>query len=1439
MSILGGIINAFDGSGDTIIIIPATSAAVYEPYYLLSQIKTVDGSGSDLDADLLDGYHATHFGTAAQIQTLQNVDVSLQSQINNLFAVGSRLVYRENFTGNGTSTNFVLTGALQNAGYTTGSWSAANVLTALQADATDLNGKAIYDSVIPIYRDRINVSTIDSFGNVTLDHIPQAGQQFSIWYWYQLTSSDVLSYYYREDHVAEMEADGVQTASQVDVFTSSFGNIVLRTTDNTVQKALDRLDDYVELQALSGSQDLRLRAEVIAISGDLQAQINSINVVGGTNVSVVEGPINTFTVSTLGDISRAEVGVITGGLQQQINAIVQESTTISSSGASIVVTQNGHNFNLEVATAPIQNHNSLNGLQGGSAGEYYHLTASEYANISGAGSVNTSVQLPWKYDRTTTASDPGNGKFRLNNTTVGSATALYISKKTDSGIDAYNILRNMDVGDRIYLQNSADASEAIIVTVSGTITNNTSWFSIPFTVDGQATSTTFTDKKVFSFLLINTTHVDLSAYTLLSTTASISGNLQTQITNEVSARIAADLLLTPLSTTANISGGLNTRLTTVENNYATKATPVAGTYNTVSVNGQGIVTAGSNADYATNSTVASVSGSLQNQININTTNIAAISGSSGSYVPYTGATSNVNLGTRKLTADALVLNQSPVTAVAPGQISWNASDKTFDMGLTSAVTLQVGQEELTRVYNGTASVINNGQPVYITAIVNDDPSVALASAIGSIGADTQTVCAGIATETISPSGHGFITNRGKVRGLNTAGYTTGQTIYLGETPGTFTAQTSGFAYGSHVNPIGYVGLVDSISGSVFVNIRNESALLSLSERETNVVLGNSISNGVYEYTGMTIATSASFTVPAMKGWIVENTGVYATQPFVLNVIYPGATLPVTNIATQDFTYVLVDRNNAITQQSTFPTPQDRRDKIWLGKIVHMNRASISVINNTVDYNTSPFSAVRDMFTALPLINDGVTPYPAGANLSFNKSAGDLYGMGINWTNNQKSPNKVSLSSSLPVSFFYATRTTIASSTTTLVVPTNYDVGGTITALPGGGGTATNQRIYQFPTGAVVVQYGQTSYTSLTNAIAGTQTESFVKHPATFGSAVLIGILSITKNCTDISDTTRARFTPASAFGEVTGGTSGISTTTLQQAYDNSSNPEILINSTLDGVTIKNGTGNADNVTRLIEGQNTAGTVTSFILADGTFNSAYSIVNSISGASGSIVTHDASGKLLDSGILATSLASTTTVASISGSLNTRLTTVENNYATKAAPVAGTYNTVTVNGQGIVTSGSNVDYATNSTVATVSGGLNTRVTNLENAGYITSSALIPYALTTTVASISGSLAVDGLHLTLEGPSVRAYDLAYRMNYAGTITNSYYTTETGSIVGSVTINGNNVGGLNGLTIGTGSATATSTNTFAVGDRIRLNVTSVTAGTQYTTLSLRIVRS
>jgi hypothetical protein len=124
---------------------------------------------------------------------------------------------------------------------------------------------------------------------------------------------------------------------------------------------------------------------------------------------------------------------------------------------------------------------------------------------------------------------------------------------------------------------------------------------------------------------------------------------------------------------------------------------------------------------------------------------------------------------------------------------------------------------------------------------------------------------------------------------------------------------------------------------------------------------------------------------------------------------------------------------------------------------------------------------------------------------------------------------------------------------------------------------------------------------MANAIAGIDTEVFVEYGNNRDNGILIGILTVREDASDLSSTGDAQFRFVSKFGELLAGAGGISTTTLQQAYDNSSDPEITINSTLDGLSIKNGTGNADNVTSLIQGQNTAGTTTSFIRADGAFS----------------------------------------------------------------------------------------------------------------------------------------------------------------------------------------------------------------------------------------------
>lgn len=376
------------------------------------------------------------------------------------------------------------------------------------------------------------------------------------------------------------------------------------------------------------------------------------------------------------------------------------------------------------------------------------------------------------------------------------------------------------------------------------------------------------------------------------------------------------------------------------------------------------------------------------------------------------------------------------------------------------------------------------------------------------------------------------------------------------------------------------------SGSILGSISNTGTATFQTVSAANylgwpiILEGNNSSTGVYDFAGATlnpIAPATKIDISPVKGWIVNNTGVYATNPSITNVNFTGVSgvsLSAT-ITTADATYFLINSASQIYTQIAHPTPQDRRDNISLFKVAHPNRSTILNINNTVDYDTSPMAALRDMFIPISLINDGITCYPDGANLKFNVSSGQLYGMGINWTSNQKNPNSVTVSAKLSASFYYRTLLGGNTGLVSNIDPTVYDLNGVITPLPTPppgrrDDAATNQRIYMYPTGVVNIQYGQQVYSSIATAIASQQTETFIKAPNAIGSAILLGILAVRRGATNLQLTTDGIFTPASILGESVGGVNGISTTTLEQAYNNSSSPEIITSDSLGPLSLKSG-----------------------------------------------------------------------------------------------------------------------------------------------------------------------------------------------------------------------------------------------------------------------------
>ena len=147
-------------------------------------------------------------------------------------------VFKQTFTGNGSDTQFQLNGT-ENATFTDGSsWAGAKILNSLPSYITKTNKGAIYDSINIFARNRITVSSINGSGLVTLSHVPRDTQQFIIWYWYDLATTDTIDDYYREDFITTIEGEKPVLIATDITFSES----------QTVKQAIDALDSDIHTQ---------------------------------------------------------------------------------------------------------------------------------------------------------------------------------------------------------------------------------------------------------------------------------------------------------------------------------------------------------------------------------------------------------------------------------------------------------------------------------------------------------------------------------------------------------------------------------------------------------------------------------------------------------------------------------------------------------------------------------------------------------------------------------------------------------------------------------------------------------------------------------------------------------------------------------------------------------------------------------------------------------------------------------------------------------------------------------------------------------------------------------------------------------------------------------------------------------------------------------------
>jgi len=243
-------------------------------------------------------------------------------------------------------------------------------------------------------------------------------------------------------------------------------------------------------------------------------------------------------------------------------------------------------------------------------------------------------------------------------------------------------------------------------------------------------------------------------------------------------------------------------------------------------------------------------------------------GGGGGYVPYSGATQNLDLGTYGLLGDFVKFNVSnssiPTTA---GTMSWDNTDGTANIRLKGDnVNLHVGQDGIARVVNGTGANVlrSNYQVVKIMGAQGQRLQVSLATADND--PDSKDTI-GVVAENINNNQEGFVLTNGILDEINTTGslqsetWADGDTLYLsGTTAGKLTNVKPQAPI--HTVIVGFVVYAHANHGKIFVKVDNGYELDEL--HNVQIVGATNKDLLVYDY-----ATSL---------W--KNRGIFGTQGYL-------------------------------------------------------------------------------------------------------------------------------------------------------------------------------------------------------------------------------------------------------------------------------------------------------------------------------------------------------------------------------------------------------------------------------------------------------------------------------------------------------------------------------------------------------------------------------
>ena len=222
------------------------------------------------------------------------------------------------------------------------------------------------------------------------------------------------------------------------------------------------------------------------------------------------------------------------------------------------------------------------------------------------------------------------------------------------------------------------------------------------------------------------------------------------------------------------------------------------------------------------------------------------------FVPYTGATQNVDLGEYQIKAGQFELDQSPTGTAGVAVTRWNNTLGSTETTLKGgSVVLKNGVDLVARVVNKVTPNTTLTKAAYQAVRVTGAQGQRLAVAFAQANNDNNSAdTIGLVCETIATNQEGFILTVGQLEDINTTGalqgetWTDGDVLYLSPTTAGRLTNVKPTGATGHIVVIGYVEYAHANHGKIYVKIMNGWELDELH----NVNISSPTNNQILAYT---------------------------------------------------------------------------------------------------------------------------------------------------------------------------------------------------------------------------------------------------------------------------------------------------------------------------------------------------------------------------------------------------------------------------------------------------------------------------------------------------------------------------------------------------------------------------------------------------------------